>query len=652
MIAKGIETSSLVTWGVQQWRDLKGERTEKEAIWQECWLAYDSKFGKTWDKVKSYRSRRYVPISFQAVEAIAANFVQGCMPNEDWFNVMGRTPDDDSASKYMAALLKWQYFRSGRRAKISQAIKKACIFGVVPIGMFWKEEMRSIPDMGKHAENLGQFAADHEAGMNPELPGMPTKKVRKYDGPDMVVGNIFDFVEDRNPNDKNSSLQIIRSHKTRDYLNRMNKPDPITGYRLFEGTEDLHESTVDTETSDGLVRQVNASMGLQDNPKDKVELLEFHGDFEVEGQSFPNHVMVIANRQKVIRFEPNPYYHGKSPWTLFSLYPDPQDLYGKGVIEPVLGLQDGINCFFNQGIEARALAINPKLEIVNDGLFDIDSMEDIPGAIYLVNQANSIRPIQIPDTGGFANDQIGFMSSQFNDVTGALRASDAMGGNPSATLTNAVQNQINARFGETIRHIEQTLLIPMLDVDIELNQQFMDEELWIRVVEPSQQNIKTDPMTGQPISFDPVGPAPMRIAPDDIRGDLDIYPVGAAWVANTAQRVGQMIQATQMIAQSPAAADIKWGEYAKELYSMMGVREAYKFIKTDAEKRYDQQQAMAMQTQQAMGPGGGPSGMGASPGQPGPGGPQSQAGVSGAPSGGGAGQGPVIPTNGGPQSVG
>lgn len=652
MIAKGANVSSLVTWGVGEWRRLKDERTAKEAIWQECWLAYDSKFGKTWQDVKQYRSRRYVPISFQAVEAIAANFVQGCMPTDEWFNIYGRTPDDDGASKVMAPLLRWQHFRSNRRAKISQVIKKLCVFGVTPWASIWKEDIRTVPDMNTHAGNLGKFAAESEMGMNPELPGLPTKKVRKYDGPDLIVGNIFDYVEDRNPDTPAGCLKIIRDHKSRSYLKRLSVPDALTGYRLYEDVDDLNETMPDNESSDGLVRQVDAAMGFRDDPADKVELLEFWGDFEIEGQDFFNHVMVIANRSRVIRFEPNPYFHGKCPWTLSSLYPDALDPYGKGVLEPVLGLQDGINCFFNQGIEARAKSINPKLEVVNDGLLDIDNMEDIPGAIFLVNQANSIRPIQIPDTGGFAMDQIAFMSSQYNDVTGALRASDAMGGDPSATLTNAVQTQVNARFGETIKHLEGTFLMEMLDMDIELNQQFMDEELWIRVVEPDNQNVKMDPVTGQPISFEPVGPAPMRVAPEDIRGDLDIYPVGAGWIANTQQKVSQLIQATQIIAQSPAAADIKWGEYGKTLFEMMGVREAYRFIKTPQEKAYEQQQALAMQMQQQMGAGGGPPGMGQAPPQPGSGGVQSQAGSPGTPLGGGSGTGPIEQTAGGPQSVG
>jgi len=76
--------------------------------------------------------------------------------------------------------------------------------------------------------------------------------------------------------------------------------------------------------------------------------------------------MVLANRRTVIRFEPNPFIYGKPTWELFTLFPTPNELYGRGIIEPILGINDGIQVRYNQTLEAGALAVNCGFRIFVD----------------------------------------------------------------------------------------------------------------------------------------------------------------------------------------------------------------------------------------------------------------------------------------------
>lgn len=138
---------------------------------------------------------------------------------------------------------------------------------------------------------------------------MPLKPIRKYDGPEIVAGNIFDFVIDRNGNDE-YALRINRYFKTKAYLKQMAEPDAM-GYSLYQNVDSIQNTNPYTETSDGLRRQIDAEMGFYDIPKDRVELLEAWGDFEINGETYHNHVLVVANRTTVLRFEPNPYSHGR-----------------------------------------------------------------------------------------------------------------------------------------------------------------------------------------------------------------------------------------------------------------------------------------------------------------------------------------------------
>lgn len=653
MILQGIDQHTLANWLVTQWRRMKDERVHKEAIWQECWLAYNSKFGDTWREIAEYRSKRYIPLSKLAIESVTSNLVQGVMPHDDWFNIMGRTPDDERGAKYMSALLKWQHFRTGWRKQFALGLKQAAIFGNVPWATLWKQDVRWVPDPEQHGENMGAYAASLEMGTAQAgvPPPVPLKPVRKYDGPEFVIGNIFDFVIERNPNDE-YALRINRNFKTKAYLERMAEPDAM-GYSIYENIDSINNENVYKESSDGLRQSIDAEMGFYNIPKERVELLEAWGDFEIDGETYHNHVLVVANRNTVIRFEPNPYAHGRIPWQMFVLQPDPIEVYGNGVLEPALGLQDVVNVRINQIIEGNALTVNPQLQVVNDGTIDLENFISAPGAIHLVSQIGNIAPLQMAGKPELGMQEIGFMMSQFNQSTGSMQSFSTENYQKSATEISAQAGMTNARAAESIRHIENSMVIPALEMQLELNQQMMDQATWIRVVEPQQDPNNIDPFTGMPRMYDQVGPAPMQIAPDDIRGEFDIYPVGAGWVANNREALAQMIQLTQVIAQSPAAQVIKWNEFAKLAYEKANVRDAYRFIKSDQEIFFEQQQALAMQAQQQMasagsgqggsgGPGGAPRGRGV----------QSMAGSPGAQPGGGAGTGMEQQTPGGPQRVG
>ena len=417
MIRKDVDTSGFVTWANDWWRQRKNERLEKERIWQECWLASVSKFGKTWDNLQDFRSKRYIPITQQAVEAVAAHLTQGVMPYDEWFKIYGRTPDDEARSKANQSLLMWQHQRTGFRTKFHQLVKYATIFGNVPYCVNWKERKIIVPDQQTFDQTAQQM------GVAPHVPPpevMPMMEQRVYDGPDLEIGNIFDFVIERHPNDPDHAPRCMSSFKSKPYLLGMQNDN---GYGIYERVEDLNADTGQNEPSDGLKREVYRLEGFVEQPKNSVELLQFEGDLELptpEGLViFKNHILVVANRSKVIRFEPNPFAHGKCSWNMFVLYPEPGEVYGRGIIEPALGLQDVVNVRMNQVIEANTLIINPSYSVVQDGVFDANEWLSAPGAVNYVAAQGNIQPIQQIPQAALGFQEIGFMMSQHNQSTGA-----------------------------------------------------------------------------------------------------------------------------------------------------------------------------------------------------------------------------------------
>jgi len=658
MIVRNVDPTGVITFANELWRQGKDERVDKEDIWKECWLAKESKFGKGWKEVKNYRSRRYNPITFQAVLNVGSHYIQGIMPHDDWFNVLGRTGDDDKAAKMMASLMKWQHYRANWRQEMASVINQSIIFGNVPWAVLWEDEKRHIVNQVGYAKELGEWQAAMQAGIQLPPPEMGQMAVTDFDGPVMKCGNIFDYVQLRKSNDRRSAPRIMRQFKTAAYIKSLAQKDE-SGYSLYENLDAINDENIFREASDSLQQQVEVELGFNPRPKNSVELFECWGDFEIDGEILFNHVAVVANRTTLIRLEPNPYFHGKPAWELFTLHDDPNEVYGKGEIESALGLQDVVNVRMNQVIEANGLTVNPQLMVVNDGTIDIDNFISAPGAIHVVGAQGNIAPLQMPSQASLGMQEIGFMLSQHNEATGSMKAFTTSDYQKSATEVSAISGMLNSRFAETIRSIETRYVIPALRRQIMLNQQLMNVATWIRVVEP---NPTPDPMTGVP-QFESLGPAPMLVSPEMIQGEMDIYPVGASWVANNQQQLGQIIQMAQAFGGiQQAAMTVNYAELQRVCYERAGIRDTYRFLKSKAQVQYDQyvqqQQALAFAAQQqALGLQGGPGGQAQNGGQSGgsanpaqPGGPQSMAGTprpgTGVPNSPGSQQ-----SNGGPQSL-
>jgi hypothetical protein len=640
MIVKGVDVSGFANHAVTWWSRQKTARLEKERIWQECWLASVSKFGKTWDNLQDFRSKRYIPITQQAVEAVAAHLTQGVMPYDEWFQIYGRTPDDEPKAKANQGLLMWQHQQTGFRTKFHQLVKYATIFGNVPYCVTWTERKQQIPDQQAFMSQLqqaGQMAQmTGESVPNPDLSAMPMLDQRVYDGPDLEIGNIFDFVIERHPNNPEHAPRAMRSFKSKAFLMDMVNED---GYSVYEGVEDVRPHDGQNEPSDGLKREVYRLEGFIEQPKDQVELLQFEGDLELPGPDgelvlYKNHILVVANRNKVIRFEPNPFAHGRCSWNMFVLYPEPGEAYGRGIVEPALGLQDVVNVRANQVIEANTLIINPAYSVVQDGVFDANEWLSAPGAVNFVAQQGNIQPLQQVPQAALGFQEIGFMMSQHNQSTGAQASFTSEAYQKSATEVAASSGMTQSRNAETIKHIEYNCLTPIIRMQMQLNQQLMDEAVWIRVVGDPQTMTVFDPNSGQPVQQSgPAGPVQLKVSPQDIEGNFDCFAVGASNVANSQQQMGQTIQLLSVLAQSPAAAVIKWDELARDLFSLARVRDSWKFIKSQQEQQLEQQQQFAQQLamqQAGQGPtqgpdnGGGPNSAGS---QPGPSGVSSMAGM-------------------------
>lgn len=599
MIVAGAPQEALVRFGVETWNRLKQERLYREETWYECLMAYNSRFGKSWGEINQYRSNRYFPISWSAVENVTAKSVQSTMPNPKWFNVEGTTPDDTDKARAMKALMRWQHQKSNFRQKWAAINKSLCIFGNVPWCQTWASQVVPIPD---HAANdqLHQLDDQSEgAGLDVTRNLSHTKDTVLYDGPILHLGNIFDYVEDRWANDRSYATRISRFFKDKSFMLGMAQLN-ADGYAVFENIESVPNDFPRSERSDALRRTVDMKSGFVDIPPDMIELLQVEGDMIMMGDAGPqlyrNHVLVIANRTTVVRFEPNPFDHGMPTWNLATINPEPNNSpYGRGILEPNLDFQDTLNVRWNQILDSNSLTVNPLMGYVRDGVFDPDAFMSAPGQLIEMAAKGNVWPIVVPNEYALGMQDIGFLMAQFNQATGAMESFTTENYQKSATEVQANVQMASARAMEQARHLE-TILRDMLNMQMKLNQQLMYRSVWIRLLENEQTQQIVDPETGMPMNPMQIG---LQVSPADIQGSFDIRCTGAENLANAQQRMQQKIQIAQQVLQF-APEVIKKNELARSLFQDAGIQDASTFIKTDQEIQQEMMNAQLQQAQQSQ----------------------------------------------------
>lgn len=616
----GVDPQKVIAAALDKWVYANTIRRGKLWYWQECQYAWERKFGDTWGEIMDNRSHRYIPSIFQAVETATAQFMQSLMPNDRFFKPVGRTRAAQSSAGSLEAKLRWDMYRLNFRKTFAQFMRSACITGNVPWTVQWHTEHSQIPDeeLMQAKQEMQQFGLEVEVNDSSGL-GFPTTQQITFEGGRLIVGDIFNYVQDRHPDDDRFAWRAYRSAKKAEWLKAKwsGLVDP-NGAPVYQHLDELHDGRVEyNELGDSLKRAIDQSIGYAPLPRDGVELITFCGDLIVpEVGLFHNCFGVIANRQHLLRFVSNPFAHGLPPWQLFTLTPDPHDPhgYGVGLAEPILGIQDIINVRANQMIDANSLAITPPLNVVVDGVSDQRQIVWGPGELLLSRAQGNIQPVQVPkDALQLGLEEIQYFKSEIASTSGVYGGVSATPAGASATESAGIQKSAGAVAAEQVKHAEQNGLIPILKMMSALNQQLMPPGDRVEVRLFADENGRmVDPATGATL---PNGVHWVQISAADIQGDFDYEIIGAAQLALTQQQQQMQMNFIQSASQDPEfSIYVDKPKWYKASMEKMAFTDAWQYIKPDEQVAYEQYQRW-LQTQ--MGNQGGAAGAPQNPGTPG-----------------------------------
>jgi len=450
-----------------------------------------------------WRSRIYIPISFFVIETVTPRLVAQ-LPN---FKVEPVSEDDVLPARLMEELLKWSQAQTDLYLELVKATKSALLYGTGILKTFYDVKTRySIVREPMMQESYSQMPMRDVDGMPRfDVDGMPlmqqvrtglepvldpttgqqaTQVMRRpyqsYSGPSAEAVDIDDFFVDPQADSIDSARYVIhRVFRDKEHLEQM-----FAAGVYKKPPEDVWHSFLEQSAASRRTTMVDLGGGPTPAEDEMYSVLEYWTDDEL--------IVCIGDGKSVtslLRYEKNPYGHGEKPFVRIVDYLVPHEFWGIGELEPLQGLQEGINSLWNSRIDNVKIALNMVLTAVMDYVVNPDDLVIKPGQVIQLREGirrdDAVGKLELGD----------ITSSSYKETAELERIADATA-NTSAIVTGqespsyartasglALTQEIsNTRFSHKVKMAELTGFQHLARQFGENLKQFMPDQMKIRVL--------------------------------------------------------------------------------------------------------------------------------------------------------------------------
>ena len=295
-----------------------------------------------------------------------------------------------------------------------------------------------------------------------------------------------------------------------------------------------------------------------------VEILEFEGDIydQVNEKLLERRIITIIDRSYVVRNIENPSWLGRDTKHHVGWREKPDNLYGMGPLDNLVGLQYRVDHLENLKADALDLTIHPPIKIKGD----VEPFEWGPESTIHIPEDGDVEALP-PNQAAFqVNNEIGQILMLMEEMAGAPK--EAMGirtpGEKTAFEVQQLQNAAGRIFQHKVNKFEIEFLEPLLNNMLEIAKRNIDIAEVSRVL---------DNDLGV-VDF-------LSITKDDITARGRLRPIGARHYAARAQLIQNMLGLFNSPMGQLIAPHISAKRLAKMVEEYMGF-EQYEFIKDNA----------------------------------------------------------------------
>ncbi len=442
-----------------------------------------------------WKNKTSVPKLTQISDNLNAQYMKGLIPNETWFRWKGRTEEDQQKASIIQQYFSTKLNTPQFRLELSKIVRDWVTYGNCFAGVEWVHETAPSLVTG---EEITTFVGPRifrisplDCVIEPTAPSfddsifirrvwMPISKVLKHN--ETTSGVKYDEAALEN-------MKNLRSYSDRH-------------------SNDFAQAVKDHGLQVDGFNTIGDYLDCQ-----YVELLEFWGDVYVNetGEILENQVVTVADRMFTLRSTNNATPNGKKPFGHAAWRLRPDNLYGMGPLDNLVGMQYRIDHLENLKADVYDLIAHP-IEVFKGD--NIKASPYGPGAQVFLSEGEEYTLLR-PDANTLtADSQIREYQSLMEFFAGSPR--ETMGFRTEGEKTAYEIQQLRAgaatMFKDKLHNIENTLIEPLL------NQMF---SLLISNLSSPDLVTLIDEDTGIPIASE--------ITAEDIKADGSIYPVGSRY---------------------------------------------------------------------------------------------------------------------------
>lgn len=444
---------------------------EEDMVAHDEWSGKVDRWYRAWrgvldrgSEAANWRHSLHPPYLLQIIETLAAGVMD---PSPRW-RVRPRPRQADmeeieflaEGAKALEHLLAYQRDADGFQHKQRAHRLQGLIAGLTVWKTYWNLEEATV----KRRQSVESY---DEYGM-PQLEEAELELTeRRKDDPCVEVVDVRDFIwHEAAPSIERAKRIFHRSWMSFDELKELEKQ----GY--YSGVDELKESRSFTDQ----LASREQDLFNTNRTKDQIEVLECWRD---GGEK----LVVIGNRNVVLRSSPSPFAHKRYPFIACGPIPDLFRIPGVSVVELVEDLQEMLWTLQNRRLDNLELVANAILK-VRDDVLDPTGFVFAPGEQWLVPDEKAIDVWQ-PDvrSAQITLDAEALIKADIQNIPGASPAllGQAAQAEQTATevslLTNLAQRRLAAqKYQFTLADIQ------VAEHWVELNRQFMTEQRYVGVV--------------------------------------------------------------------------------------------------------------------------------------------------------------------------
>ena len=483
------------------------QRREKEEEWRELRnYLFATDTTKTTNSQLPWKNKTTLPKLTQIRDNLHANYMDALFPNDNWLKWEGYNLESVTAKKRVAieAYMKTKLRESGFRETISQLVYDYIDYGNV----------------------FGEVIFEDKFHFDP----VTREKVTTYRGPKLQRVSPFDIVFNPTAVSFRDSPKFTRYVKTVGELKKdlQDRPDLNYDEAAFNKAIQARKSISafkmeDVNKAEGFL--VDGFGSLQEYYQSGlIEILEFEGDYydEVNDVLHQNRIITIIDRSYVIRDVQNPSWLGKDTKHHVGWRERPDNLYGMGPLDNLVGLQYRVDHLENLKADALDLTIHPPVAVKGD----VEPFTWGPEETIHIPEDGSVE-ILSPSSAAFqVNNEIGYLLAVMEEMAGAPR--EAMGirspGEKTAFEVQQLQNAAGRIFQHKVNKFEIEFIEPILNTMLEIARRNIDIVELAKVIDND------------------LGVADfLSITKDDITAKGKLRPIGARHYAARAQLVQNLL---------------------------------------------------------------------------------------------------------------